>query len=183
MKVADSEDLARLTGELDARWRIVEISLSAGIGPSLMSDGLVVDPETTMLTDKRRRRSVAGVTNAVIGFQHGRCLICNEVITPVDLVAIDHVFPYSLMARGFTANWGGLDLDAVWNLAPAHAVCNSQKSSRMPGQAEAQRLAARNMAMMNSPHPLRRTLELTLKAHKYPGRPDDWITFLQTLLI
>lgn len=178
LRVAESEDLPRLTAEVDARWRIVATSFSAGIGASLIADGLAVDIDRSMLTDKLRRRSVTGVTEAVIGFQYGRCLICDEPITPGDQVAVDHVFPFSFMRRGFPLGWTGLDLDAVWNLAPAHAVCKSAKSNALPHREQVARLARRNAAIMNSPRPLRRTLEITLKTWGFPCRPDEWPRFL-----
>lgn len=116
-----------------------------------------MDWETLQLTDKRRRRSVTRVTDALIGFQHGRCLICAQPITPGDSTAVDHVFPYSLMQRfGGVSGWDGPDLDLIWNLAPAHQACNSAKSDRLPTPEELHRLAQRNEAIMHSPHPLRK---------------------------
>lgn len=50
----------------------------------------------------------------MVGFQPGRCLLCDKLITPGDEVAVDHVFPHSLMSRGFPLGWFGLDLDQVW---------------------------------------------------------------------
>ena len=177
-KVAASEDLTSLTAEVDARWRIVETSFSAGVGASLISDGLAVDLDRSVLTDKLRRRSITGVTEAVIGFQYRRCLICDELITPDSPVAVDHTFLFSFMRRDFPLGWAGLDLDAVWNLAPAHAVCNAAKSNALPSRVQVERLARRNAAIMNSPHPLRRTLELTLKTWGFRGRPEEWPRFL-----
>jgi hypothetical protein len=55
-----------------------------------------------------------------------------------------------------------LDLDTVWNLAPAHYGCNADKSNRPPAPVELDRLARRNEAIMYSPHPLSRTLRITL---------------------
>ncbi|GAA5044613.1 hypothetical protein HNP84_004670 [Thermocatellispora tengchongensis] len=173
--VARSEHAPSLREELDARWSIVEASFSAAIGRSLMQEGVAVDLGALRITDKRRRRPVAGVTEAVIGFQHGRCLICDETLVPgVDAVAVDHVFPFSMMARLGAAT----DLDAVWNLAPAHSACNGRKSDRPPTTAELVRLAERNEAIMHSPLPLRKTLHLTLVRHGYPGRAGDWRRFL-----
>lgn len=178
LRVAGSAEFSTLAREVDARWRIVETSFSAGIGASLISDGLAVDIGRSMLTDKLRRRSVTGVTEAVIGFQYGRCLLCDEPITPEDEVAVDHVFPFSFMKRGFPLGYAGLDLDAVWNLAPAHAVCNAAKSNALPTRGQVTRVARRNAAIMNSPHPLRRTLELTLKTWGFGGRSAEWPRFL-----
>jgi hypothetical protein len=177
-RVAGSEDLSTLTSEVDARWRIVETSFSARVGASLISDGLMVDLDRSVLTDKLRRRSVAGVTEAVVGFQYGRCLICDDLITADTVVAVDHTFPFSFMKREFPLGWAGLDLDAVWNLAPAHAECNAAKSNALPTRVQVERLARRNAAIMNSPHPLRRTLELTLKTWGFQGRAEEWPRFL-----
>ncbi|MEU5429618.1 HNH endonuclease domain-containing protein [Streptomyces olivoreticuli] len=179
VRLAGSEQAAGLAAELGARWSIVESSFAAGIGRSLIEEGVTVDWDTLRITDKRRRRSVTGIVEATVGFQHGRCLICDDVLDPSDAIAVDHVFPFSLMRRfGSVGSWHGPDLDALWNLAPAHAACNGAKSDRLPAQAELARLAARNEAIMQSPHPLRRTLQLSLKS-ALPGRNvSSWPEFL-----
>lgn len=179
--IAQSEQAATLRGELSARWSIVETSFAAGIGQSLIHEGVAVDMTTLQITDRQRRRSVAGVTDAVIGFQHGLCLICAEPITPEDTIAVDHVFPYSFMRLLRLDKQGATpDLDAIWNLAPTHARCNGQKSNRPPTPGEMTRLAQRNEAIMQSPVPLRKTLELTLKDNKYSStRPGEWPRFIQ----
>jgi hypothetical protein len=182
MRVASDEQAQTLQEELEARWRIVETSWAAGIGSSLISEGVAVDLDQGVLTDRRRRRAVTGVVPAVIGFQYGRCLICDQMISPTDAVAVDHVFPFSLMDRAGPLGWADLDLDAIWNLAPAHAACNASKSSRPPLSAEKMRLARRNRAIMNSPHPLRKTLELSLRARGFCGKPDDWWPFVSGVL-
>ncbi|SPL92990.1 unnamed protein product [[Actinomadura] parvosata subsp. kistnae] len=176
--VAMSEQKASLEAELAARWSIVETSFAAGVGRSLVEEGVAVDLDTLLITDKQRRRSVAGVTEAVIGFQHGRCIICAQLLVPgVDDVAVDHVFPYSFkrLLRG-----ADVDLDAIWNLAPAHRDCNGQKSNRPPTEGQLTRLAQRNEAIMQSPHPLKKTLQLTLKRHGFAdGRVGEWWNFIQ----
>ncbi|MBI0375098.1 HNH endonuclease [Streptomyces albiflaviniger] len=179
--IAQGEQSAGLRAELGARWNIVESSFAAGIGRSLIDEGVAVDWTTLQLTDKRRRRSVTGVTDALMGFQHGRCLICTEPITPGDKTAVDHVFPYSLMRRlGTLSGWSGPDLDVIWNLAPAHEACNSAKSDRLPKPEELHRLAQRNEAIMQSPHPLRKTLQLSLRSVGHGGgSPGQWPPFLR----
>lgn len=176
--IAQSEQAAGLRAELEARWNIVETSFTIGVGRSLIREGLAVDWTALTLTDKRRRRPVTGVKEATIGFQHGRCLICNFAMVPADETAIDHVFPYSLMNRfGGAAGWHGPDLDALWNLAPVHASCNSAKGARLPCSTEISRLARRNEAIMPSQYPMSRTLRLSLNE---PGnRPtSNWLAFL-----
>ncbi|MFI6816722.1 HNH endonuclease [Nonomuraea sp. NPDC050328] len=175
--VAQAEQTPNLRDELAARWSIVELSFAAEIGRSLVAEGFAVDAATSKLTDKRRRRPVTGVAEAVLGFQHGRCLICAEpLILGAEPVAVDHVFPWSFMRL---LGSEGTDLDAVWNLAPAHAVCNARKSNRPPTPDELTRLARRNEAIMQSPHPLRQTLLLTLKRYRYTGRPGEWVSFIR----
>lgn len=177
-EVARSEQKLTLQAELAARWSIVETSFAAGVGRSLVEEGVAVDLKTLRITDKERRRSVAGVTEAVIGFQHGRCIICAQPLIPgADEVAVDHVFPYSFKRLLSGTN---VDLDAIWNLAPAHRSCNGQKSNQPPSLGQLTRLALRNEAIMQSPHPLKRTLQLTLKGHGYSGgRVGDWWDFIE----
>lgn len=182
LRLAQSEQAPVLAAELGARWSIVESSFAAGVGRSLVEEGVTVDWDTLKITDKRRRRSVTGIVEATVGFQHGRCLICDDALSASDAIAVDHVFPFSLMHRfGSVGSWNGPDLDALWNLAPAHAACNGAKSDRLPTQVELARLAARNDAIMQSPHPLRRTLQLSLKV-VLPGRSAPlWAEFLQAV--
>jgi 5-methylcytosine-specific restriction endonuclease McrA len=180
--LAASPQLASLRGELGARWSIVETSFTAGVGRSLMEDGLAVDLTEWRLTDRRRRRSVAGVREAVVGFQHGRCLTCGDIIWPGDRVAIDHVFPLALMDHFPVARqWHELDLDKVWNLAPAHYDCNADKSARPPTAAELSRLVQRNEAIRNSPHPLKRTLEITLGRFASNGGWPEYVRAVQSV--
>ncbi|GAA1271581.1 HNH endonuclease [Streptomyces aureus] len=180
LQVAQSEQAAGLRMELGARWSIVESSFAAGIGRALIEEGVAVDWSTLKLTDKRRRRPVTGVADALIGFQHGRCLICDDILDLADAVAVDHVFPYSLMQRyASVGGWDGPDLDVLWNLAPAHEACNSAKSDRLPRSDELERLVRRNEAIMGSPHPLRRTLQLALNSGPSSRRCSLWVDFLR----
>jgi 5-methylcytosine-specific restriction endonuclease McrA len=179
-RIAASPQVASLRAELDARWSIVETSFTTGVGRSVMEDGLAIDFAEWRLTDKRRRRSVAGVKEAVVGFQHGRCLTCGDIIWQGDRIAIDHVFPLALMDHFPVARqWPELDLDRVWNLAPAHYDCNAGKSARPPRAAELSRLVQRNEAIMNSPHPLKRTLEITLGPFASRG---GWPEYVRAVL-
>lgn len=182
MAIAGSEGAHNLSTELNARWQIVETSFESGVGLSLMGEGLGIDLVLGTLVGKRRRRPVAGLGPAVIGFQHGRCLICNDPISEADRVAIDHVFPFSLTKRGSLVVDPSLDLDSVWNLAPVHAACNGRKSNRPPTRDEISRLGYRNEAIMLSPHALRRTLELSLSARGFQRKPGAWYRFLETVI-
>lgn len=177
MSIAHTKDYS-LTAELDARWRIVETSFQTGVGQSLIAEGFGVDVSLGTLVEKRRRRSVVGLGPAVLGFQHGRCLICDNPIADADRTAIDHVFPFSLMRHGRLLAEPGVDLDALWNLTPAHAECNGRKSDRPPTTLEVARLGQRNEAIMLSPHPLRRTLEISLSTAGMRWKPGAWHQYL-----
>ncbi|MFF7656922.1 hypothetical protein ACFZCY_45295 [Streptomyces sp. NPDC007983] len=63
--IAQGEQAPGLRAELGARWDIAESSFAAGIGRSLIDEGFSLDWATLQLTDKRRRRSVTGVTDAL----------------------------------------------------------------------------------------------------------------------
>ncbi|QXJ24066.1 HNH endonuclease [Actinomadura graeca] len=179
-QVALSEQTGLLQGELEARWNIVESSFATDINRTLLQEGVAVDLQAMKVLDKRRRRAITGVKEAVIGFQHGLCLICGHVLGPNDEYAIDHVFPWSLMDR---MGWQGPDLDSVWNLAPAHVPCNLAKSNRLPYEVELSRLAQRNEAIMHSPHPLRKTLQLTLQnGTNRRIVPGGWPYFIRSVL-
>lgn len=172
-----SDDL--LDQELEARWCIVEASFTTGIGPVLRSRGLRVDGED--LVEPVRRVSVTGVRESLSGFQYGRCFYCHEPLERLgDGVAVDHVYPFSLMQR--TA-WQGPNLNEVWNLVLAHGSCNSRKSNRLPTEAEVERLLNRNEAIIGSPHPLRRALETLMVTGRGPhaGTASARLQFMQSV--
>ena len=64
-------------------------TFAAGVGQSLIAEGLQLDAATLTLPDKRRRRVATGLVQAVIGFQYGRCLICDDPLVRDDRVALD----------------------------------------------------------------------------------------------
>ncbi|MFG2424175.1 hypothetical protein ACGFWD_34705 [Streptomyces sp. NPDC048448] len=111
----------------------VESSFAAGVGRSLLDEGVVVDWDTLKITDKRRRRSVTGIIEATTGFQHGRCLICTDILTPSHATVVDHVFPFALMHRfAGVGAWRGPDLDALWNLAPHTPPATEPRATGCP---------------------------------------------------
>jgi 5-methylcytosine-specific restriction endonuclease McrA len=158
-QVATTPDL--LQDELDARWSIVESSFDAGIGRSLMDRGVVLSADgAQILQAPFRRASVTSARAALTGFQHGRCFYCHEPLTSLPRgVHVDHVYPIALTRTG---SWRGPDVNGVWNLVVACSACNLTKSSRVPTPDEVRALIDRNEAIMTSPHPLKRTLELTM---------------------
>jgi len=156
--VIKSGKVALLSHEIDTRWSLVESSFDSGIGASLRSVGLLTSDDGEYLIDHIRRGQVSKSRAALIGFQHGRCLLCMEPIENLYKdVHVDHTYPYSLMKR---LRWKGPDLNGIWNLAVTHSVCNSNKSNTLPSSELVQRLIERNEAIANSPHPLRRTIEI-----------------------
>lgn len=162
-----------LSDELEARWSIVEASFDAGIGRSLVQGGVDLDDDMATIVSPTRRIALTSLRGAIAGFQHGRCFYCHQplydlgadvAVNPVisgKNVHVDHVVPFSWMKTG---SWTGPNLNHVWNLVLACAPCNLAKSSRQPTNDELARLLARNAAIAGSPHPLRRTIEITMNS-------------------
>ena len=168
-ELASADTAASLTFELDARWALVEASFDAQIGRSLVTTGVLLDPNGEFLLDRIRRAPVASSRSALVGFQHGRCFYCRAPLDTDTWVNahVDHVFPFSAMLTG---SWQGPDLNGVWNLAVACAPCNGRKGARFPRPVERLgRLCERNEAILASPHPLRRTIELLVRTTWYRG--------------
>jgi len=158
LAMAQSPDRGLLSEELQTRWGLVESAFDSNIGTSLVREGVLLTTDADWMLDTVRRAPVAQARTALVGFQHGRCFYCREPLSALDgSVHVDHVYPYSLMTTG---GWIGPDLNAVWNLVVAHSECNLEKSNRLPTEGEVTRLMRRNEAILGSPHPLRRTLQL-----------------------
>ncbi|WP_278314949.1 HNH endonuclease [Lolliginicoccus levis] len=156
-----------LAEELDSRWSIVEASFDAGIGRGLVGSGMAVDAEKGVLVAPARRVAVTSLRGGIAGFQHGECFYCRKDFASLGPdVHVDHVFPFAWMRTG---SWRGPDLNHVWNLVLACAPCNLSKGARPPTEDEIGRLARRNDAIACSPHPLRRTLEVTMGAAGQAG--------------
>jgi len=159
-RVAAADDV--LSHELDARWTIVEASFDAGIGRRLIASGVEIGKSGEELVAPARRVALTSVRGAIAGFQHGRCFYCRQEFEQLDAdIHVDHVFPFSWMNTG---SWRGPDLNHVWNLVLSCGPCNLAKSNRLPTSDEVELLLARNDAIAGSPHPLRRTLEITMCA-------------------
>jgi 5-methylcytosine-specific restriction endonuclease McrA len=164
-----------LGDELDARWKIVETSFDAGIGRNLLG-GLQFDATNGQLTVGAQRVPLTGLRSSIDGFQYGRCFYCREPLGNLHGpdVEVDHVFPFKWMTTG---SWREPDLNGVWNLVLAHKPCNRTKWVRPPTDDEIARLIARNDAIAESPKPLRRTLELSMKASG-PGAAEKRRQFI-----
>ncbi|MBT1192571.1 HNH endonuclease [Rhodococcoides kroppenstedtii] len=161
-----------LTSELGARWSIVEASFDAEIGRRLLESGVELGADLTDVVVPIRRVPVTGLRSAIAGFQHGRCFYCRMPLAESAAnggddpyagrdVHVDHVVPYSWMKSG---SWRGPNLNHLWNLVLACASCNLRKSARQPTASELETLLERNNAIANSPHPLRRTIDITMSA-------------------
>jgi 5-methylcytosine-specific restriction endonuclease McrA len=157
-QVAMGENRARLDDELVARWSLVETCFDPEVGTSLRGHGLLLSPDSDFLLDRIRRAPVAHARSALSGFQHGRCFYCHELLDDhVDVPHVDHVYPYSLMTKG---SWQGPELNGVWNLVVACSACNLAKSDRWPTPSQVEQLIERNVAVIQSPHPLKKTIQV-----------------------
>ncbi len=120
---------------MDARWNLVQTSWGLGLGTRLVSVEIVPDEAAIDLyaPARLRRGPIAGVRDALSGYQDGRCAYCHSLFTDIGTsrVAVDHVLPFVLMSRG----WHKGDLHQVWNLVLACYACNSAKRDRPPAAA------------------------------------------------
>lgn len=162
-ELAQSPSAATLTGEVGARWRLVETAWSTGLAPGLVAPMQYDEPtETLFVARKLRRRNVTGVVPALSGYQDGRCAYCNGLMHErgVGQPIVEHVLPFTLLERASPLQrpWPGPPLDAVWNLVLACQPCNSQKAARPPNRAWMSWLIKRNDDLIASHHPLRETL-------------------------
>ena len=157
LKVAASPDFTLLSEEVSSRWDLVESAFDTGIGRSVITSGVFFDKTNALLIEKARRVSVTGARPALEGFQHGRCFYCHDKLTDLNDVHVDHVYPFSLMK---SPGWEGPDLNGVWNLVVAHGLCNEGKLARLPTPDEVQRLIDRDLAILDSPHPLKKSISL-----------------------
>ncbi|MGW4482129.1 HNH endonuclease [Rhodococcus triatomae] len=159
-RVAAADDV--LSHELDSRWTIVEASFDSRIGRTLIDSGVQIDEQGQDIVIPARRTTLTSVRGAIAGFQHGRCFYCHQEFEHLHAdIHVDHFFPFSWMNTG---SWHGPDLNHVWNLVLACGPCNLTKSNRQPTTHEVGQLLDRNDAIAESPHPLRRTLEITMQA-------------------
>ena len=82
------------------------------------------------------------------------CEYCHQVITDVDELTIDHTIP---RARGGT--------DAIENLQPMHAKCNSAKGCSMPESTPTDALEQ----LINTPRPRRHSEKRPLRQENVTG--------------
>ena len=157
--LVESEQAANLPLEIEARWRLVETSWDLNLPARTLQ--VMLEPDSELLvvnTAANDRVNLAGVRDALNGYQKGRCFYCGEPISINDSdgepVHVEHVVPRTLMDRTGVP-W---NLDGVWNLVLACSDCNLAKSARVPGIDCLAQVHRRNEYLIGSHHPLRETL-------------------------
>ncbi len=150
-----------LEAEAESRWRLVESAWHErrATGTTLRVE---YDRPSEMIVRGMlgHRRHITWVRPSLSGYQAGACFYCSAPITPLlgleSSADVDHYFPHMLMARGVL-----LDLDDVWNLVLACAVCNrgpSGKFHQLPHGDYLEWLWQRNERLIASHHPLREAM-------------------------
>ena len=93
-----------LAPEAEARWRLVETAWNLGVPSRVLEVRTDIETgELFVATDATRRVSIAGVRDALNGYQKGACFYCNQPITiggskTLD-ADVDHFFPASRPCR------------------------------------------------------------------------------------
>ncbi len=150
-----------LEAEAESRWRLVESAWH-----ERRSTGSVLrveyDRPNEMIVRGMlgHRRDITWVRPGLSGYQGSTCFYCGAPVKPLigfeRSADVDHFFPHMLMARGVF-----YDLDDVWNLVLACAVCNrgaAGKFGRLAHGDYLERLWQRNERLISSHHPLRESI-------------------------
>lgn len=179
--VAVPDSRQPLEAEAESRWRLVESAWHErrATGTTLR---VVYDRPTEMVVRGMlgHRRSITWVRPSLSGYQASACFYCGTSITPLlgleTSADVDHYFPHMLMSRGVF-----VDLDDVWNLVLACAVCNrgaAGKFDRLPHGDFLETLWQRNERLITSHHPLRESIIATTGAS--PATRLDFLRSVQT---
>ena len=158
---SDTDARDPLVAEAESRWRLVECAWDErrSTGSTLRVE---YDRPSEMIVRGMlgHRRSITWVRPGLSGYQASACFYCGAPVTPLlgleQSADVDHYFPHMLMARGVF-----IDLDDVWNLVLACAVCNRGPAGKFDRLAHGdfiERLWQRNERLINSHHPLRESI-------------------------
>ena len=155
---SDADSKKPLEAEAESRWRLVESTWHEKRSTGSMLRVIYDRPSEMIVRGMLgHRRSITWVRPGLSGYQSCTCFYCGAPITPLlglgHSADVDHYFPHVLMARGVF-----VDLDDVWNLVLACAVCNrgtAGKFHRLPHGDFLERLWKRNENLIASHHPLR----------------------------
>ncbi len=152
---------APLEAEAESRWRLVESAWH-----ERRSTGTILrveyDRPSEMIVRGMlgHRRDITWVRPSLSGYQSSACFYCGAPVTPLlglpHSADVDHCFPHMLMARGVF-----VDLDDVWNLVLACAMCNRGAAGKFDRLAHGdflERLWQRNERLISSHHPLRESI-------------------------
>ncbi|MFN8031883.1 MAG: HNH endonuclease domain-containing protein [Mycobacterium sp.] len=158
---SESDTKTPLEAEAESRWRLVESAWH-----ERRSTGSVLQVEYDRPSEMivrgmlGHRRNITWVRPSLSGYQASTCFYCGAAITPLlglpNSADVDHYFPHMLMARGLF-----VDLDDVWNLVLACAVCNRGSAGKFDRLAHGdflERLWRRNERLISSHHPLRESI-------------------------
>lgn len=160
-RLSESKQYENFSGEVEARWRLVETAWSLQISPTLLNVHYDNDSGLFFINEdsKHRRINVTSSRDSLNGYQKGKCFYCFEDISieesSPNLADVDHFFAHALQKE--VAH----NLNGVWNLVLACQSCNrgqNGKFHRIPNIKFLERLHKRNEFFIDSHHPLRETL-------------------------
>jgi 5-methylcytosine-specific restriction endonuclease McrA len=131
-QLTEQKQFENLIGEIESRWRIVEVSWKTGISRIHLTHAH--ETNDIIAISGGRRKNLTSVRDTLNGYQKGRCFYCREHISicsgSTNLGQVDHYFPWSL--QGSNRAWR----DEIWNLVLACSTCNASgdggKGNRLP---------------------------------------------------
>lgn len=126
-----------------ARWGMLEHAFTE----RGFAESLTLDDKLEHFMHRTKRTNIARFTDVLSSYQNNRCFYCErEIYQESD---VDHVIPRKIIQH-----------DEVWNLVLSHAMCNREKSDKIPSTRFIEKLIKRNEDVMNSEHPLKERMRL-----------------------
>ena len=145
---------------MNSRWELWETAISMNINPKLLeikSD--FKSKKLFVIKDKLGRIDVTSSTDALNGYQKGKCFYCFREISILqgfdNSCEVDHFFPDLLKYQNF------YNIDQVWNLVLSCRKCNrgvGGKFERIPHKDYLEELNKRNNWYIDSHDPLKETI-------------------------
>jgi 5-methylcytosine-specific restriction endonuclease McrA len=140
----DGEVAAKLAGEIQSRWDLLEHAFDNMI----KVEPVDADKRLAHVVSMEKRKNLTPLQTVLSGYQRGKCFYCGEDLYDV---RVDHVIPYKAILNNH-----------VWNLVLAHEVCNNSKVDHLPSEPFIEKLLIRNEYYIQSAHPLKNTLMLQM---------------------
>jgi hypothetical protein len=160
LKLKESIQFENFSGEVEARWKLVQTAWNLNLNPILLEVNYDQDKCLFFIeTNEVRRTNVTSSRDSLNGYQKGKCFYCcrniSIILSSENLCDVDHFLPFIYKIYLKPTN-----IDGIWNLVLACSNCNgaAEKWAKVPEPKYLTRLFKRNEYFIESHHPLAETL-------------------------